>query len=136
MPEKCQNKKVYESHKHWCRKTCFDEKKGVCNLKSQTRLFFEALKEASASEIEKLFELAPEMTLKVLKRIPDVLLVKLLTNSLKSGEHIIRLLKLFERMSEFDLSEYRIMERIRKEAFRRDDYVLMNFTDEYPGNKI
>ena len=24
------------------------------------------------------------------------------------------------------------MERIRKEAFRRDDYVLMNFTDEYP----
>lgn len=111
---------------------CFDEKMGICNFKSQCRLFMEALKFAPADEIEELILSAPIMVQNILNKLPQSLTIFCLTNSVKSGKSIFRLLKIFEIISNFDLSKSPLILNIRKEAFRRDDPELMKLTDEYP----
>lgn len=116
---------------------CLGEEMDKYHLKTHTRLFIEALKNAPNHEIQALFKKAPEMVKKVLNKLIEgesrELVVKLLTQTLKSGEEVIELLKLFERTCDiFDLSDEWVMRILRSEAYRKDDLELMNFTDEYP----
>lgn len=113
-------------------KEFFDIKKGYCNFKSQARILLEALKYISAPELEKFYEAAPEMITKVLDALPNELIVEAFMPSNQQAHEIIQMLKLFEKISNFTLSDSGVMKRIRKMAFERDDVALMRFTDEYP----
>lgn len=111
---------------------CLGENMDKYHLKTFARLIFEAIIEANATDIKTLFKLIPDKVEKVLNFASKNNLVDFLTNTIRSGESIIEILKLFERSSNFDLSDEGIMRRLRQAAYDRDDVVLMDFTDTYP----
>lgn len=103
------------------------------NEVTQLNFLVEAIKNASTSSIEAIFQRNPN-ALKLLNKIQENApreMVDFILASRKSAEEIIEMFRIIERYSDFDLAEEGYIAKIREIAFERDDCELLMFTNAY-----
>ena len=106
----------------------------IYSEKSQFNFLIEAIKNASPSSIEEIFQRRPH-ALVLLKKIQTKAseeLVNFILDSRTIASDIIEIFRIFERYSDLDMANLKYLQKIRSVAYERDDCELLMFTNAYP----